>query len=300
MRQMKKVIVTGGAGFIGSHIVDRLISLDCEVVVIDNLYSGSKNNINSKAKFLNWDISKIDPDNITDEIKDTDVIFHCAAKPRVQPSIENPLPFNEANVTGTLKILMLANKLNVKRVVYSASSSCYGNTKITPTPETAPLIPLSPYGLQKLIGEQYCRLFSEVYGLDTVCLRYFNVYGHRMPEVGSYSLVLAVWAPQKREGKPLTITNDGNQRRDFTYVDDVVTANLLAASHEDKLHGQSFNIGNGKSLSINEVADMVGGKKEYGEKRLEPFETLADNSKAKKVLGWKPMGDLKKYIKENY
>jgi len=297
---MKKAIVTGGAGFIGSHIVDKLIQYNCEVVVIDNLYSGSRNNINSKAKFLNWDISKIDLNSIIDDIKNTDIIFHCAAAARVQPSIDNPLPFNETNITGTLKVLMLANKLNVRRVVYSASSSCYGNTEITPTPETAPLIPLSPYGLQKLVGEQYCKLFSRVYDLDTVCLRYFNVYGTRMPEVGAYSLVLAAWKQQKREGKPLNITNDGKQRRDFTHVGDVVSANILAALHEENFHGESFNIGNGKSLPINEVADMIGGEKIYGEKRLEPFETLANNKLARLILGWNPTGSLQKYIEENY
>ena len=193
---------------------------------------------------------------------------------------------------------MASHKAGVSRVVYSASSSAYGNTETLPTPESESTNPLSPYGLQKLIGEQYCKLFSEVYGLDTVSLRYFNVYGERMLLEGAYCLVMGIFAKQMLEGKPLTITNNGEQRRDFTYVQDVVEANWLAATYLDKLNGEVFNIGNGNNYSVNDVADMMGGQKTYGFPRIEPYETLADNTKAKRILKWKPIGNLTNWIKK--
>jgi UDP-glucose 4-epimerase len=296
---IKKAIVTGGTGFIGSHIVDRLIDMGCDVVIIDR--TDNPKNFNSKAKLFKGDITKLDPSaEIPVEFAGTDVIFHCAAMARVQPSIDNPIPYHNCNVNGTLNMLMVAKALSINRFVYSASSSCYGDTKIIPTPETAPLNPISPYAIQKLIGEQYCKLFSEIYNLDTVCLRYFNVYGDRMPLSGAYSLVMSIFKEQADSGNPLTITNDGKQRRDFTHISDVVEANILAATYDKKLNGEVFNIGNGNSYSINEIADMIGGEKKYGEKRLEPFETLADNTKARDILGWEPRGNIERYIKENY
>ena len=296
---MKKAIVTGGAGFIGSNLVNELIKQGIEVTVIDDLSTGFEKNINPKAHWHNLDLSK--KYNLTlliSAMKDIDVVFHLAALARVQPSIEDPQTFNEVNVNGTLNVLFAAHKAGVKRVVYSASSSCYGNNKTFPTPETELTNPLSPYGLQKYIGEQYCKMFSEVYGLDTASLRYFNVYGERMNFEGAYKLVIAVFAEQMMQGKSLTITNDGKQKRDFTYVGDVVEANILAALHKGKLNGESFNIGNGDNYSVNEVANMFGGEKTYGVEVLEPFQTLADNSKAKDILGWDPQGDLPTWIKQ--
>ena len=226
-----------------------------------------------------------------------DIVFHLAALARVQPSIENPIKFNNVNITGTLNILFAAHTAGVKRVIYSASSSCYGDNVKFPTPEHGPKGPISPYGLQKYVGEQYCKMFSKVYGLDTVSLRYFNIYGERMNLDGAYCLVMGIFAKQMIEGNPLTIVNDGEQRRDFTYVGDAVEANILAAKHIDKLNGDVFNIGNGKNYSVNEVADMMGGEKTYNIKRMEPFQTLADNSKANLELGWEPKGDLPSWIK---
>ena len=295
---MKKVIVTGGAGFIGSNLVDKLINNGVEVIILDDLSTGKKENINPKAKFINCDISVVPQSLLMSYIEGADIIFHLAALARVQPSIENPLPYNDVNISGTLNILFAAHKAGVSRVVYSASSSAYGETEIFPTPETAPTNPLSPYGLQKYVGEQYCKMFSEVYGLDTVSLRYFNVYGERMSLEGAYCLAMGIFAKQMLDKKPLTITNDGNQRRDFTYVGDVVNANILAATYYDQLSGDVFNIGNGNNFSINEVADLLGGEKTYGEERIEPFETLADNSKAKLILGWEPKGNLSSWIKQ--
>ena len=295
---MKKVVVTGGAGFIGSNLVDVLIHKGVEVTVIDNLSTGFLENINKAATFLNIDLSDVAIDELTAIFCDADTVFHLAALARVQPSIEDPLPYHDANVTATLNVLHAANKANIIRVIYSASSSCYGNTIKVPQQENDPTNPLSPYGLQKFIGEQYCRMFSLVYGLDTVSLRYFNVYGERMNLDGAYCLVTGIFARQMLKGKPLTITNDGKQKRDFTYVGDVVNANILAATHANQLKGEVFNIGNGYNVSINQVADMFGGDKVYGEKRLEPFETLADNKKAKNILNWEPKGNLAKWIEK--
>jgi UDP-glucose 4-epimerase len=295
---IKKAIVTGGAGFIGSNLVDKLIDMGVEVHIIDDLSTGFEKNINPKAIFHKIDISTLEPDQNYYQFKNTDVIFHCAALARVQPSIEDPIPFDNVNVSGTLRMLKLAHNLGVKRFIYSASSSCYGNNKNFPTPETEPTNPLSPYGLQKYIGEQYCKMFSEVYNLDTVSLRYFNVYGERINLEGAYKLVIAIFADQMLKGKPLTIINDGEQRRDFTYVGDVVNANILAATHSERLNGEVFNIGNGDNYSVNELADMFEGEKQYGVEVLEPFLTLADYTKAKEILGWKPTGDLPVWIKK--
>ena len=292
----KKAVVTGGAGFIGSNLVDQLIANSWEVYIIDDMSTGAVENINPAASCWNQDISTVDIDELTHFMKGVDVVFHLAALARVQPSIENPIPYNEVNIKGTLNILLAAHRGGVKRVVYSASSSAYGETKILPTPEDAPTNPLSPYGLQKYVGEQYCKMFSEVYGLDTVSLRYFNVYGERMTLEGAYCLVMGIFAKQMLDGKPLTITNDGNQRRDFTYVGDVVNANILAATHKNNLNGDVFNIGNGMNFSVNEVADMLGGEKTYGEQRIEPNETLADNTKARTILNWTPIGNLPQWI----
>ena len=298
---MRKAIVTGGAGFIGSNLVDKLISDGIKVTVLDDLSTGNEKNLNSDARFRRIDISDMKPDStiykaILSDGLGTDVIFHTAAKARVQPSIEDPVSFNKANVDGTLNMLCLAKDLKIKRFVYSASSSAYGEAKLFPTPEDHPTNPLSPYGLQKYIGEQYCKVFSEVYGLDTISLRYFNVYGERMLLEGAYRLVMGIFAKQLLEGKPMTINNTGEQRRDFTYVGDVVNANILAANNHDNFYGDVFNIGNGNNISINQIAEMFGGKSIQGKRVMEPFETLADNSKAHQILGWEPRGDLLSWI----
>jgi UDP-glucose 4-epimerase len=295
---MKKAIVTGGAGFIGSNLVDKLVDMGIEVHIIDDLSTGFEKNINPKAIFHKIDISTLNPDLAWYEFRDTDVVFHLAALARVQPSIENPIPFDNVNVSGTLRMLKLAHNLGVKRFVYSASSSCYGNATKFPTPEEHSTNPLSPYGLQKYVGEQYCKMFSEVYNLDTVSLRYFNVYGERMSLEGAYKLAIPIFADQMLNGKPLTINNDGEQRRDFIYVGDVVNANILAATNPEDLKGESFNIGNGDNYSVNELADMFGGEKLYGNKVIEPFQTLADNSKALLMLDWDSKGDLLTWVKK--
>jgi len=293
---MKKALVTGGAGFIGSNIVDQLISDGVEVVILDNLSTGNKDNINAAAKFTMCDIAYAKVEYLVEKMENVDVVFHLAAKARVQPSIDNPVEFDRTNVGGLVNMLNCSRKYGVKRFVYSSSSSVYGNVEIVPTKEDAELNPMSPYALQKLIGEQYCKLFSELYGLSTTCLRYFNVYGDRMSLEGAYRLAIPIFASQIKEGKPCTINNDGNQRRDFTFVDDVVAANILVAESLKEFAGDVYNIGNGDNTSVNELVDMMGGERSYGNKVIEPFETLACSAKIDLDLGWKPKGDLQKWI----
>ena len=309
-----KCLVTGGAGFIGSNLVDKLIEDGHEVGIIDNLSTSDKSNINPKAKFYNLDITMNNMSNKTDNavkqlgwpfdnwnvFKDVDVVFHLAALARVQPSIENPIKYHNTNVTGTLKMLKAAVNNNVKRFVFTSSSSVYGDVREEdlPTTEEHPTNPMSPYALHKLIGEQYCKLFSELYGLETVCLRYFNVYGERQPIEGAYTLVMGAFAKQLLDGKPMTINGDGEQRRDFTYVGDVVNANILASQSENVGKGEVINIGNGDNRSINEIATMIGGPTVTISPVIEPKETLADNSLARELLGWKPTGNVEKWISE--
>ena len=292
-----KYLVTGGAGFIGSNLVDQLIEEGHEVVVIDSLITGKKENINPKAQFYCFDLSGDNwPALITSALRGVDVIFHLAALARVQPSIDRPHVFHKTNVNGTLNLLIAAHDAGVKRVVYSASSSAYGETDVLPTDESQPTAPLSPYGLQKLIGEQYCTVFSKVYGLETVSLRYFNVYGERMSADGGYPLARAKFFKQMEAGAPLTIWGDGEQRRDFTYVKDVARANILAASSDKVGAGEVINIGNGDNRSVNEIAALIGGETTNLEAVLEPRNTLADNSKAKELLGWEPTMSVDEWI----
>jgi len=227
---MSKCLVTGGAGFIGSNLVDALIARGDEVVIIDNLSTGKKEYLNPKAKFYEMDIRNLEA--IKPLFAGVDHVFHLAAFPRVQPSIEDPVNANSINLDGTLNVLVAARDAQAKKVIYSASSSAYGDQAKMPLSEDMPAHPLSPYGLQKYVGELYCRLFSDIYGLPTVSLRYFNVYGPRQALTGAYCLVMGIFVRQRLAGEPMTITNDGKQRRDFTSVVDVVHANMLAAESD--------------------------------------------------------------------
>lgn len=293
----EKVVVTGGAGFIGSHVVDALLNRGYEVHIIDDLSGGKREGrINSNAIFHKMDIR--DYHDIAPIINGATYVFHLAAIPRVQFSIENPIDTSSVNISGTINVLTAAQKGGVKKVVYSASSSAYGDQEVMPLSETMSTDPKSPYGLQKHIGEQFCKLWSTIYDLPTVSLRYFNVYGSRLDPEGAYALVIGKFLQQKSEGKPITITGDGNQTRDFTHISDVVEANLLAAENSSVGGGQTFNIGAGKQTTINDLAKLIGGDIEYIEARLEPYRTEADNSLAKKYLTWEPKTTLEEGIKE--
>lgn len=293
---MKKVLVTGGAGFIGSNLVDKLIERGDKVVIIDNLSTGKKENINPQADFHELDI--LDLEKIKSLFTGIDYVFHLAAFARVQPSIEDPITANNINLNGTLNVLEAARQAKVKKLVYSASSSAYGNQCQMPLKENMPANPLSPYGLQKYVGELYCRLYSDIYNLPTVSLRYFNIYGPRQVLEGAYCLVMGIFVSQRLNNQPMTIANDGEQRRDFTHVWDAVNANILAAESNKVGKGEVINIGRGKNYSVNELAQMIGGPTKNIGTRIEPKITLADNSLAKKLLNWEPKEDLPIWLEQ--
>lgn len=290
-----RAIVTGGAGFIGSNLVDELIKRGDEVVVLDNLSTGDKANLNPKARFHNVDICNYK--DIAPLFKGVDFVFHLAALARVPLSIEKPKETHDVNVNGTLNVLLAAKDAGVKRVVYSCSSSVYGNQKVLPVKESAVVNPMSPYGLQKLIGENYCRQFSDHYGLATTSLRYFNVYGPRMSQKGGYVAALVTFLRQKAAGEPLTVFGDGEQTRDFTHVSDVVSANILAAESEKQAKAEVFNVAGGKNISINTLAKFVSDNITHLPARPgEPRDSLADTSHAKEVLGWQPKVNIEEGI----
>ena len=296
-----KCIVTGGAGFIGSNLVDRLIEDGHEVIVLDNLSTGFEENINPKARHFGFDISH---SNVFTSIKTfnlfegVDAVFHMACLARVQPSIEDPLLYHNQNVNGLVNMLELCRIYGVKRFVFSSSSSVYGDAEQLPTTEECKLDPISPYALHKYIGEEYCKLYSKLYGIETVSLRYFNVYGERQPTEGAYCLVMGVFAQQLLNGELMTINGDGEQRRDFTYVGDVVDVNIKCATMKMKWEGEVNNIGAGDSRSVNQIADLLGGDNSriHRDPVIEPRETLADNGKAKFLLNWKSTTTLEGWI----
>jgi UDP-glucose 4-epimerase len=284
--QKEKVIVTGGAGFIGANLTDALLERGYDVHVIDNLSKGKRENVDSRAVFHEEDIR--DLARIEPIFEGAKFVFHLAALPRVKYSIEYPALTGEVNVMGIQNVLIASEKAKVSRVVYSASSSAYGDSEVFPLHEGLPANPKSPYGLQKYIGELYARVWYTVYGLPTVSLRYFSVYGPKLDPDGDYALVIGKFLKQRKEDAPLTITGDGTQTRDFTHVRDVVHANILAAESEKVGKGEVINIGAGKNYTINRLAEIIGGEIEYVAPRLEPHDTLADNSLAKKLLNWEP------------
>lgn len=281
-----KTLVTGGAGFIGSHITDALINADYETHILDDLSTGKKENINPKAIFHHADIRSYK--EIEPIFSGVDYVFHLAALPRVVPSIQDPQTSHDINVNGTLNVLLAAKNNKAKRVVFSSSSSVYGNADKLPFHEDMPANPMSPYALQKYFGERMCRLFSEIYELETVVLRYVNVYGPRYPKEGPYALVIGKFLEQRKIGGPLTIVPDGKQSRDFVHAYDVARANILAAESQKAGFGEIINIAGGRNYSVLEIADLIGGPKVFIEPRLEVKHTLEDISKARELLGWKP------------
>ena len=295
-----KCLVTGGAGFIGSNLVDRLIDDGNEVVIVDNMSTGKEENINPKARFNRVDIGlPTATPYLTKLMEGVDVVYHLAALARVQPSIEEPIEYHRANVDGTHNLLVAARDAGVKRFVFSSSSSVYGNAEKMPISEESELNPMSPYALHKLIGEQYCKLFSDLYKLQTVCLRYSNAYGEGQPEEGAYCNVMGIFENQKRLGKPMTIVGDGEQRRDFIHVDDIVRANMeVGFTNKISFLGDVYNIGLGKNYSVNEIAEWMGGETTNIPPRVEPKETLLDSKKMMETFDWKPTIDLKDWLKD--
>jgi nucleoside-diphosphate-sugar epimerase len=279
-------LVTGGAGFIGSTLTNALIDRGLRVRIIDNFVTGARPQVDRRAELHEADIR--DLESIRPAFSGVDCVFHVAALPRVPLSIEKPVETHMVNVIGTLNVLIAARDAGVRRVVYSGSSSAYGNQPHLPLREDMTPNPLNPYALQKLTGEYYTRLFNRLFGLQTLTLRYFNVFGPRMAHEGAYVTVISVFLRARREGKPLTIQGDGEQTRDFTHVRDVVRANLLAMDCATA-DGRAINVGNGSSFSINRVAELIGGPTVHLPPRPgDARHTLSDNSEALRTLGWKP------------
>jgi len=293
-----KSIVTGGAGFIGSHLVDRLLELGHEVIVIDNESATCHDQFykNENATYFKYDIA--DYDLVRPLFENVDYVFHLAAESRIQPSIENPLLCVRTNTLGTSVILQCAREAEVKRVMYSSTSSAYGRKNIPPLVETMPEDCLNPYSVAKVAGEKMCKMYSDLFGLETVIFRYFNVYGDREPTKGQYAPVVGLFLRQAKAGQPLTIVGDGEQRRDFTHVDDIVQANLDAMKPVDSSYlGTVFNVGTGINHSINEIAALISDNVTFippriGESRL----TKASNYKIGHVFGWSPTKKIEDYI----
>tara|TARA_Y100000768_G_scaffold295158_1_gene229010 strand:- start:6165 stop:7064 length:900 start_codon:yes stop_codon:yes gene_type:complete len=294
-----KYVVTGGAGFIGSNLVDKLVSQNHEVHVIDNFISGKKENCNRKAQYHKIDISDIDNfSKIKKILFDVDTVFHLAALARVQPSILNPIKYELNNSIGIVNMLKSSEEMNVRRFVYSSSSSVYGPTKKLPSLESDLPNPISPYANQKYYGELCCKMFHQLYGIETVSLRYFNVFGERQNIGGAYATVIGIFIDQFKNGKSLTINGDGNQKRDFTYVGDVVTANILSSTSKKVGKGDILNIGSGKNVTINAIANLIGSKSINVDPVNEPHANLANISKAKDLLGWEPSVKVEDWLKD--
>ena len=293
-----KILVTGGAGFIGSHLVDNLLALNNEVTVLDNFSTGRRENLAhviDRIRLVDCDISKVG--DWVKELKNIDWVFHLAALADIVPSIQNPDEYFKANVDGTFNILQAAQTNKVKRFVYAASSSCYGIVNKFPTDEKSIVDLHYPYALTKNLGEQIINHFSKLYKISAVSLRLFNVYGPRSRTTGAYGAVFGVFLAQKLNNKPLTIVGDGKQSRDFVHVTDVVNAFYKALFINKNF--DIFNIGFGKSIKINVLADLIGGKKVFIPNRPgEPNKTLANIKKAKKQLKWKPKIDFYEGVRD--
>ena len=297
---MSKFLITGGAGFIGTNLIRYFLEQGHSAVSFDNYSAGKKlERFQSGAEYIEGDIRDLEALKRVCAMG-IDGIMHLAALPRVPFSIEYPLESNDVNVNGTLNVLLAARDCGVKRVVFATSSAAFGDQAVFPIKEDGVLKkPLSPYALQKLIGEEYCRLFSELYGLKTLSLCFYNIYGSFMDPDGAYALVIGRFLKAKKEGKPLTIRGDGEMARDYTHAYDVARAVLLALTKDTVGQGEVVNIGCGQPYSVNQVAALIGGQTVFvpalpGEVRL----TLADNSKAKRLLGWEPTLNLEDGITE--
>src|SRR6266446_4830543 len=287
---MPRAVVTGGAGFIGSHMVDLLVDRGYSVVVIDNLATGRAENLAQHRREPRVDFQQIDMCTLAPDsplFRGVDHVFHFGGIGDIVPSIERPLEYMRANVDGTLAVLEAARHAGVRKFVYAASSSCYGLSTELPTSEHAPIGPEYPYALSKYLGEAAALHWGQVYRLPVISVRMFNVYGPRVRTTGAYGAVFGVFLAQKLHRKPFTVVGGGSQRRDFVYVTDVARAYLIAA--ESKHAGEVFNLGSVNPQSVNHLVELIGGEVSYGPKRPgEPECTWADTSKIRAHLGWTP------------
>jgi len=296
-RKMSKILVTGGAGFIGSNLAEALLRRGHFVRVLDDFSTGRRENLIFDKRYPSLGIMEGDireAATCQEAVKGMEYVFHQAALPSVQRSVEDPATSNAVNVGGTLNILLAARGEGVKRVIYASSSSVYGDTPTLPKHEEMPSHPLSPYALQKNIGEQYCQLFHQLYGLETVSLRYFNIFGPKQDPNSIYSAVIPKFIDALIQGRPPIIFGDGEQSRDFTYVENVVQANLLAMSAEH-LHGEAINIACGQRTSLNQLLDILKGilrskqSPVYEEPRKgDVRHSLADIRKGKEIMNYEP------------
>ncbi|MDT7897192.1 MAG: SDR family oxidoreductase [Armatimonadota bacterium] len=294
------VLITGGAGFIGSHLAERLVALGAKVRILDDFTTGRKQNLSAfahRVELLQGSLT--DMATVRKAVAGVEVVFHQGALPSVARSVEDPLTTHQVNATGTLLLLLAAREAKVKRVVFASSSSVYGDTPTLPKREDMPPNPQSPYALSKLIGEQFCRLFWQLYGLETVSLRYFNIFGPRQDPTSQYAAVIPRFITALLRGERPTIYGDGEQTRDFTFVDNCVRANLLAATAEG-VAGEVFNVGAGKQTSVNELFYLI--RSLIGANGIEPLyapprlgdvrHSLADIAKARERLGYEPSVSL--------
>jgi len=295
---MTKSLVTGGAGFIGSNLVDYLLSEGHEVVVVDNEYSDAHDHFywNDRAQNYKYDIRAYE--NTRPLSDGDDYMFHIAAEARIKPAVENPIQAVDINCVGTATVLQCAREAGVKKVIYSSTSSAYGMNPI-PNVETQPDDCLNPYSVSKVSGEKLCTMYTNLFGLKTIIFRYFNVYGERQPIKGQYAPVIGRFFKQFARDEPLTIVGDGEQRRDFTHVSDVVKANYLAATKEvdSQYYGKVYNVGSGTNHSVNQIANMISANQVNIPPRIgEARETLANNFKLRNVFGWEPKIDVEGWI----
>jgi len=291
-------LITGGAGFIGSNLTDYLIKQGHQVICVDNESADNEKFYwNDKAWNVNADIT--DYKTMKNVFTNVDYVFHLAAESRLQPAIENPIQAVHRNCVGTTVMLQCAREAGVKRFVYSSTSSGYGNNPY-PNVETQPDDCLNPYSASKIAGEKFCKMYTNLYGLETVVLRYFNVFGERSPTRGQYAPVIGIFKRQRDAGEPLTIVGDGSQKRDFVHVEDVARANYIAAVSSFENHiGEVFNVGSGKNYYIKEIANVISDNQVHISKRNgEANATLADISKIDSVIGWKPKINVLKWIED--
>ena len=295
-----KSLVTGGAGFIGSNLIDELVKLGHDVVVIDNEYSDAHDHFYWNHNTRNYKFDIRDYENTRPLYDGVDYVFHIAAEARIQPAILNPVGAISINSVGTCTVLQCAREAGVKKLMYSSTSAGYGMNS-QPNVETQPDDCLNPYSISKVNGEKLCKMYTDLFNLDTVIFRYFNVYGERQPIRGQYAPVIGIFLRQLVAGEALTIVGDGEQRRDFTYVKDIVNANIMAAiSNADKeAYGQVYNVGSGENYSVNEVASMISDNIKYIPPRLgEARISLANVDKIYKTFAWKPQQNLEEWVKK--
>jgi nucleoside-diphosphate-sugar epimerase len=296
------IIVTGGCGFIGSNLVDELVKQGHDVTVIDDLSSDAHDRFyfNTKPTYYHYSVTDYVMCSEVFNRHKPDYVLHFAAEVRIQNCIQDPTKAYETNLIGTMNMLKLSRDCGVKRFVLSTTSAIYGlkNDQL-PQHEEMPPDCLNAYSLSKLAAEQACKMYSDLYGLSTACLRYFNVYGPRQPKKGPYAPVIGIFTRQQKNGEQLTIVGDGNQTRDYVFVKDVVNANILAATSEVDLRGDVFNVGSGENCSVNYLAKMISKRYTYLPARVgEARHTLADISKIKNVLGWQPTKSIFKYMEK--